>query len=130
MSTGMDPTILALSSVARPFVLDYMHGKYNRQDAYQLYVQEANKQGYSHASDVQLNYGFSHSWYEEREKDPTILALSDIADPFVRSFMLKRQYSEDEAYQFFVQEARNQGYSHASNEELIVAFRRVRDSYR
>jgi hypothetical protein len=125
-----DPTILALSSIAQPFVSEYMHGKYSEQDAYQFYVQEASQQGYSQCSNEQLHHGFNLSWNEEREKDPTIRALSDIADPFVRGFMLKRQYSEDEAYQFYVQEASQQGYSQCSNEQLIVAFRRVRDSYR
>jgi len=125
-----DPTTLALSSIAQPFVLEYMQGKYSDQEAYQLYVQEASKQGYSQYTNQQLRIGWASSWYEERERDPTILALSDIADPFARGFMLRGQYSEDEAYQLFVQEASNQGYSQCSSEQLIVAFRRVRDFYR
>ncbi len=58
----------------------------------------------------------------EDAKDPTIRILSDIAQPFVIGFMYEKKYSERDAFQSYVREARQQGYSRCSNDQFSRGF--------
>jgi hypothetical protein len=124
------PANITLSPIAEPFVVEYLHETYSQEEAFQLFVQEAHRQGHGHYSDDQFKAAFTHAWYEGQEKDPDILALSDIADPFARDFMVEGRYKQQEAFQLFVQEARQQGYGQCTQTQFTLAFQRTYLAYR
>lgn len=140
----MDPTTRRLYEIAKPFIIDLMQDKYSeqgyspcsnvplesrsadyrdgRQEAFQLYIQEASKQGYGYCSNERFVTGFVFSDGENIERDPTIRSLSEIAQPFVIGFMYGGKYSEEEAFQLYTQEVCKQGDSPCSNNQFLIAF--------
>ena len=60
------PSNIVLAPIAEPFVVEYWHETYSSEEAYQLFVQEASKQGYGQCTQTQFRLAFQRTYLAYR----------------------------------------------------------------